>query len=66
MKLSDKVYQALKDEIVNLNLAPGAPMSGVEVSEKLGASRTAAAKRSRNSPVKDLFASSLVGLSLWL
>ena len=40
MKLSDKVYQALKDEIVNLKLAPGTPMSEVEVSEKLGASRT--------------------------
>ena len=40
MKLSDKVYQTLKDEIVNLKLAPGAPMSEVEVSEKLGASRT--------------------------
>lgn len=40
MKQSEKVYEALKRQIVSLELAPSAPVPESEVSSKLGASRT--------------------------
>jgi DNA-binding GntR family transcriptional regulator len=38
--LGDRVYQALRDEIVFLELPPGAPVREVEVAKRLGVGRT--------------------------
>lgn len=40
MRASDKAYAALKDEIVGWGLQPGAVLSEVEQSQRLGVSRT--------------------------
>lgn len=40
MRASDRAYQALRDQIVNWELAPGAVLAEVEQSTRLGVSRT--------------------------
>lgn len=40
LKTSDRVYRALRDEILDGTLAPGAPLAEIEQSARLGVSRT--------------------------
>lgn len=40
MRSSDRVYAALRDEILDGTLAPGVPLGEIEQSERLGVSRT--------------------------
>ena len=40
MRASDKAYAALRDDIIEWRLAPGAVLAEVEQSERLGVSRT--------------------------
>lgn len=68
MRASERAYRALRRDILNWDLAPGAPLAEVELSERLGVSRTpvreavarlvadglAAAQRGRGTVVSDV------------
>jgi DNA-binding GntR family transcriptional regulator len=40
VRASDRAYSALRDDIVSWRLAPGTPLSEIELAERLGVSRT--------------------------
>lgn len=48
--LSDQAYDAIRDKIVSLQIAPGALIEEEQLAAELGVGRTPSARRSNGSP----------------